>query len=98
MNSREVIALYSGIDRRRFLLTSVAGAFAMPRAAEAQQAPVPAHIAVFFAGSRQTAYGSERTWGPSFVAALRSLGWAFFWSGSIRRIRTNGAARSPRIS
>ena len=46
-----------------------------PRAAEAQQAPARARIAVFFAGSRQTAYGSERTWGPSFVAALRSLGW-----------------------
>ena len=46
----------------------------LPLAAEAQQAPVRARIAVFFAGSPETAY-DERTWGPSFVAALRSLGW-----------------------
>jgi putative tryptophan/tyrosine transport system substrate-binding protein len=61
------------MDRRRFLLTSLAGAVAAPLAGEAQQAPTRARIGVFFSGSPQTAF--ERTWGRSFVSAMRDLGW-----------------------
>jgi putative ABC transport system substrate-binding protein len=61
------------VDRRRFLLTSLAGALAVPDAVEAQQRPVRARIAVFFSGSPQTAF--EQTWGRSFVSQLRNLGW-----------------------
>jgi putative tryptophan/tyrosine transport system substrate-binding protein len=61
------------MDRRRFLLTSLAGALAAPLAVWAQQAPGRARIGVFFSGSPQTAF--EGTWGRSFVSALRTLGW-----------------------
>jgi putative tryptophan/tyrosine transport system substrate-binding protein len=62
------------MDRRRFLLTSLAGSLAVPLAAEAQQAPTRARIALFLTGSAQNPY-IQRTWGPSFVSALRGLGW-----------------------
>jgi ABC-type uncharacterized transport system substrate-binding protein len=65
---------HHGMDRRRFLLTSLAGAVAGPFAAEAQHAPMRARIGVFLTGSPQTPY-AQRTWGPSFVSALRDLGW-----------------------
>jgi putative ABC transport system substrate-binding protein len=60
------------MDRRRFLVTSLAGAAAVPIGAEAQQGPVR-RIGVFLSGSSQT--GFERTWGRTFVSALRDLGW-----------------------
>ena len=55
------------------MLTALAGALTAPLAAEAQPAPTRARIGVFFSGSPQTAF--ERTWGRSFVSALRDLGW-----------------------
>jgi putative tryptophan/tyrosine transport system substrate-binding protein len=45
-----------------------------PLAVEAQSAPTRARIGVFLTGSAQTPY-AQRTWGPSFVSALRGLGW-----------------------
>jgi putative tryptophan/tyrosine transport system substrate-binding protein len=62
------------MDRRRFLLTSLAGSLAAPLGAGAQQAPVRARIGVFLTGSPQTLY-AQRTLGPTFVSALRDLGW-----------------------
>jgi putative tryptophan/tyrosine transport system substrate-binding protein len=62
------------MDRRSFLVSSLGGVF-VPCAGEAQQASDRARVAVFFAGFPQS-YGSERTWGPTFVSALRNLGWA----------------------
>jgi putative tryptophan/tyrosine transport system substrate-binding protein len=61
--------------RRRDLLAGLLLASVMKWrvSAQAQQAPVRARIAVFFSGSPQTAF--ERTWGRSFVSALRDLGW-----------------------
>jgi putative ABC transport system substrate-binding protein len=61
------------MDRRRFLLTSLAGAVAGPLAAGGQQVPVRARIGVFFSSSPKNAF--ERTLGRSFVSALRDLGW-----------------------
>ena len=63
----------ANMERRRFLVSSLGGVF-VPLAGEAQQAPARARVAVFFAGFPHS-YGSERTWGPTFVSALRSLGW-----------------------
>jgi putative ABC transport system substrate-binding protein len=62
------------MNRRRFLVTSLAGVIAGSGPAQAQQAPNRARIGVFFSGSPHTAF--ERTWGLSFVSALRTLGWA----------------------
>jgi putative tryptophan/tyrosine transport system substrate-binding protein len=63
--------------RRRDLVANllVATATPLPRRviAQAKQVRIPARIAVFFSGSPQTAF--ERTWGRSFVAALREFGW-----------------------
>ena len=51
------------------------GGVLVPLAGEAQQASARARVAVFFAGFPQS-FGSERTWGPTFVSALRNLGWS----------------------
>ena len=63
--------------RRRDLVVNLLVATVTPLpwrvTAQAQQVRIPARIAVFFSGSPQTAF--ERTWGRSFVAALRELGW-----------------------
>jgi putative tryptophan/tyrosine transport system substrate-binding protein len=61
------------IDRRTFLAGTGAVLLAAPLAAEGEQRPVRARIAVFFSGSPQTAF--EQTWGRSFVSQLRNLGW-----------------------
>ena len=61
------------MDRRRFLLTSLAGALAAPLVGEAQQA-ARAHRCVFNGLAANSLY-AQRTWGPSFVSALRDLGW-----------------------
>jgi putative ABC transport system substrate-binding protein len=61
------------IDRRTFLAGTGTVLLAAPLAAEGQQGPVRARIAVFFSGSPQTAF--EQTWGRSFVSQLRNLGW-----------------------
>jgi len=61
------------IDRRAFLAGTGAVLLGAPLAAEGQQRPVRARIAVFFSGSPQTAF--EQTWGRSFVSQLRNLGW-----------------------
>jgi hypothetical protein len=61
--------------RRLGLAVVFALGFALaPFAAEAQPAPTRARIGVFLTGSAQTPY-AQRTWGPSFVSALRDLGW-----------------------
>ena len=60
------------MERRAFIVGSVA-AFALPLTAAAQTVSARARVGVFFSGSPQTAF--ERTWGRSFVSALRSLGW-----------------------
>jgi ABC-type uncharacterized transport system substrate-binding protein len=62
------------VDRRAFVNTVALGLLAAPLVAEAQQAPVRARIGVFLTGSAQTPY-AQRTWSPSFVSALRNLGW-----------------------
>jgi putative tryptophan/tyrosine transport system substrate-binding protein len=62
------------VDRRTFVGTLSIGLLAAPLAAEAQQAPVRARIGVFLTGSPETPY-VQRTFGPSFVSALRDLGW-----------------------
>jgi putative ABC transport system substrate-binding protein len=61
--------------RRRDLLAGLLLASVARRrvSAQAQQTPLRAHIAVLFSGSPQTSF--ERTWGRTFVAALRDLGW-----------------------
>ena len=63
----------AGMDRRTFLTTIGVAVLAAPLAAEAQEAPIRARIGVFFSGSPQTAF--RRTWGRSFVSALRDFGW-----------------------
>ena len=62
--------------RRRDVLAGALLATVAQRrvSAQAQPAPARARIAVLFSGSPQTAF--ERTWGRTFVAALRDLGWA----------------------
>jgi putative ABC transport system substrate-binding protein len=61
--------------RRRDLLAGLLLASVARRrvSTQAQQTPLRAHIAVLFSGSPQTSF--ERTWGRTFVAALRDLGW-----------------------
>jgi hypothetical protein len=44
------------MDRRRFLLTSLAGALAAPRAAGAQQAGRVARVGLLFVSSREAAF------------------------------------------
>jgi len=56
---------HPGMDRRRFLLTSLAGALAMPRASEAQQPGRMYRIGVLSSGGPD----QER----SLVASLREL-------------------------
>jgi putative ABC transport system substrate-binding protein len=57
------------MDRRRFLLTSLAGALAAPRAAEAQQAGRIYRVGYLSAGSREAWYVD------AFLRELRALGW-----------------------
>jgi putative tryptophan/tyrosine transport system substrate-binding protein len=59
------------MDRRRFLLTSLAGALAVPLAAEAQQAPKVHRIGTIFAELPMTP-GQ----GP-FWDRMRELGWVY---------------------
>ena len=58
------------MDRRRFLLTSLAGAVAAPSAARAQQAGKVARIDVLLFGTPATDPNLA-----SFVAGLRDLGY-----------------------
>jgi putative ABC transport system substrate-binding protein len=58
------------MDRRRFLLTSLAGAFATPLAAEAQQAGKMYRIGVMFVGS-----AGPHVYLDAFRQGLRELGW-----------------------
>jgi putative ABC transport system substrate-binding protein len=60
------------VDRRTFVGTLTIGLLTAPLAAEAQEAAVRARIGVFFSGSPQP---FRRTWGRTFVSALRDLGW-----------------------
>jgi putative ABC transport system substrate-binding protein len=57
------------MDRRRFLLTSLAGALATPLAAAAQPAPRPTRIALV-CGARCEGGGYD-----AFRQELRALGW-----------------------
>ena len=59
------------IDRRRFLLTSLAGAVAAPLAGEAQQAGKVYRVGYLTVPSRETAQGVAK----AFQFALRDLGW-----------------------
>jgi hypothetical protein len=61
------------MDRRRFLLTSLAGALAAPLAGEAQPAPKVARIGVLYAGSTPT--DPYNLYITAFKEALRRLGW-----------------------
>jgi putative ABC transport system substrate-binding protein len=60
-----------GMDRRRFLLTSLAGALAAPLAAEAQQAGKVSHVGVLSVGTRPSPTSSL----SPFLERLRELGW-----------------------
>jgi putative tryptophan/tyrosine transport system substrate-binding protein len=60
------------VDRRRFLLTSLVGAFAVPRAARAQQAGKVYRVGQLIYGQRLAPDELER--GP-FRATLKELGW-----------------------
>jgi putative ABC transport system substrate-binding protein len=67
------------LSRRRFITGVVLaltplGDTASAQEYKAQQAPARARIGVFLTGSAQTPY-AQRTWGSSFVSALRDLGW-----------------------
>jgi putative ABC transport system substrate-binding protein len=66
---------HPGMDRRRFLLTSLAGALVAPLAAEAQQTPTRARIGLVLSGSAAQNPYAQRLLGSSFVPALRGLGW-----------------------
>jgi putative tryptophan/tyrosine transport system substrate-binding protein len=59
------------MDRRRFLLISLAGALAVPLGAEAQPAGMPVKIGVLSPQSRET---SAAGW-AAFRRGLRDLGW-----------------------
>ena len=59
------------MDRRRFLLTSLAGALAVPLAAEGQQAGKVYRIGYLTVPSRESAQGVANT----FQLGLRDLGW-----------------------
>jgi len=59
------------MDRRRFLLTSLAGALAAPLAAEGQQAGKVYRIGYLTVPSRESAQGVANT----FQLGLRDLGW-----------------------
>jgi putative ABC transport system substrate-binding protein len=58
------------MDRRRFLLTSLAGALAAPLAAEAQQAGKVYPIGVMFVG-----FVDPQAYLDAFRQGLRELGW-----------------------
>jgi len=60
------------MDRRRFLLISLAGALAAPLAAEAQQAGKVPRVGFLYFGSRQTGPGPERY--AAFLEGMRELG------------------------
>jgi putative tryptophan/tyrosine transport system substrate-binding protein len=64
---------HPGVDRRRFLLTSLAGALATPLAAEAQQAGKVPRIGVLFVGPRNDQLSSYVT---AHEEGLQELGWA----------------------
>jgi putative ABC transport system substrate-binding protein len=63
----------SDMDRRRFLLTPLAGAFIAPLAVEAQQAGKVARVGFLYYGSRQTGTGGERY--AAFLDGMRDLGY-----------------------
>jgi putative ABC transport system substrate-binding protein len=60
-----------GVERRRFLLTSLAGALAAPLAAEAQQ---PEVRSIGIIGTAPRTPATDSAW-EAFVAALREHGW-----------------------
>ena len=59
------------MDRRRFLLTSLAGALAAPVPGEAQSAGTPRRIGVLYASTRAVDTRSDE----SLIGGLRALGW-----------------------
>src|SRR5262249_38668769 len=63
------------MDRRRFLLTSLTGAFAAPLAVEAQKAPTRPRIGLFLSGSVAQSPYAQRVLASSFIPAMRDLGW-----------------------
>jgi putative ABC transport system substrate-binding protein len=67
-----IAAHHPGMDRRLFLVTSVAGAFAAPQAVQAQQAGKVPTIGLMGSGSA----AAQRPWTTAFVQRLRALGWS----------------------
>jgi putative ABC transport system substrate-binding protein len=64
------------VDRRRFLLTSLAGALAAPHLLAAQPAPARARVGFLTPSPRASfAAGDRRRYLASFVDRLRELGW-----------------------
>ena len=61
------------MDRRGFLLTSLAGVLAATRAAGAQQARKMARVGFLYFGSRQNGPGAERY--AAFLEGMRDLGY-----------------------
>jgi putative ABC transport system substrate-binding protein len=61
------------MDRRRFLLTSLAGAWAVPLAAPAQPTGKLARVGFLYFGSRQTGPGAERY--AAFLEGMHELGY-----------------------
>jgi putative tryptophan/tyrosine transport system substrate-binding protein len=63
---------HPGLDRRRFLLTSLAGAVAAPLAVQAQQAGKVPTIGLMGSGTA----AAQKPWTTAFVQRLRELGWS----------------------
>src|SRR4029450_7281089 len=75
------------MDRRRFLLTSVAGAFAVPLVAEAQQAAKVYRLAIVY-----SAGAVEQITEPILLSELRRLGYVVGQNLVIAR-RSGGGRR-----
>jgi hypothetical protein len=86
-----------GMDRRRFLVTSLAGALAVPLAIEAQQTGKVYRLAIVYpAGS------AEQMTEPILLPELRRLGYVegqnFWWSGGQVVDAVNAIRMSPEKS
>jgi ABC-type uncharacterized transport system substrate-binding protein len=63
---------HPGMDRRRFLVTSLAGVLAAPLAVQAQQAGKVPTIGLMGSGTA----AAQKPWTTAFVQRLRELGWS----------------------
>jgi putative ABC transport system substrate-binding protein len=76
------------VDRRRFLLTSVVGAFAAPLAAEAQQSGRSYRVGILGNVPLSEPYGAL-LWG-AFIQGLRDLGYREGQNISIEHLSSEG--------